>query len=171
MVIQTASHPALKGASKDTGSGAVSRDQWARWTVASVDTERVMEPRPGPELSYQIEFDETIKYPEMPSHRRPWWQEMLENSSTSLHSFPSTARHPDYAMARRSLMKISTSQIQIDSGAFKGELWMFFSHSLALKNTEPLVSQQCIVDCVRTFFTKVVKCWMFKVTFKAANRS
>ena len=126
MVIQTASHSALKGASKDTGSGAVSRDQWARWTVASVDTERVMEPRPGPEPSYQIEFDETIKYPEMPSHRRPWWQEMLENSSTSLHSFPSTARHPDYAMARRSLMKISTSQIQIDSGAFKGELWVFF---------------------------------------------
>ena len=171
MVIQTASHPALKGASKETESGAVSRGQWARWTLP-VWTRSVWWSRGRDQpASYQIEFDETIKYPEMPSHRRPWWQEMLENSSTSLHSFPSTARHPDYARARRSLMKISTSQIQRDSGAFKGKLWMFFSHSLALKNTEPLVSQECIVDCVRTFFTKVVKCWMFKVTFKAANRS
>ena len=59
MVIQTASHSALKGPSKDTGSGAVSRDQWARWTVASVDTERVMEPRPGPasQLSDWIWWD------------------------------------------------------------------------------------------------------------------
>ena len=51
----------------------------------------------------------------------------------------------------------------------------FFFHCLALKNTQPIVSQQCIADCVRTFFLPKlsnVEClkWRLKLLI-AANKT